>query len=207
MEPILQMRNLTTQIPTKRGVLTAVDDVSFSLQPGEIFGMVGESGSGKSMTCRSILQLVPSPGKITGGEVIYRGRDLLQLTPMVHERLEELQQAPELLEFFFKAPRPGAGGYDPALLVPKKTEPARAADMLRAVHAALNALDIWSPGVLEEALRTLCETLDVKPGPLFGAVRVAVSGRTVAPPLFDMLAALGRDEVLARVAVAAAALE
>ena len=74
MEPILQMRNLTTQIPTRRGVLTAVDDVSFSLQPGEIFGMVGESGSGKSMTCRSILQLVPSPGKITGGEVIYRGR-------------------------------------------------------------------------------------------------------------------------------------
>jgi glutamyl-tRNA synthetase len=46
----------------------------------------------------------------------------------------------------------------------------------------------------------------VKPGPLFGAVRVAVSGRTVAPPLFDMLAALGRDEVLARVAAAAAAL-
>ena len=81
MEPILQMRNLTTQIPTKRGVLTAVDDVSFSLQPGEIFGMVGESGSGKSMTCRSILQLVPSPGKITGGEVIYRGQDLLRLTP------------------------------------------------------------------------------------------------------------------------------
>jgi oligopeptide/dipeptide ABC transporter ATP-binding protein len=81
MEPILNVRNLTTQIPTKRGVLTAVDGVSFSLQPGEIFGMVGESGSGKSMTCRSILQLVPPPGKVTGGEVIYRGRDLLRLTP------------------------------------------------------------------------------------------------------------------------------
>ena len=79
--PSLEMRNLTTQIPTKRGVLTAVDDVSFSLQPGEIFGMVGESGSGKSMTCRSILQLVPSPGKVTSGEVIYRGRDLLRLSP------------------------------------------------------------------------------------------------------------------------------
>ena len=81
MEPILEIRNLTTQIPTKRGVLTAVDDVSFSLQPGEIFGMVGESGSGKSMTCRSVLQLVPAPGKITGGEVIYRGRDLLGWLP------------------------------------------------------------------------------------------------------------------------------
>jgi glutamyl-tRNA synthetase len=130
-----------------------------------------------------------------------------QLTPMVHERLEELQQAPELLEFFFRAPRPGEGGYDPAALTPKKTEPAQAANMLRAVHAALNDLEIWSPGALEEALRSLCESLGVKPGPLFGAVRVAVSGRTVAPPLFDMLAALGRDETLARVAVAAAALE
>jgi glutamyl-tRNA synthetase len=131
---------------------------------------------------------------------------LQQLTPMVHERLEELQQAPELLEFFFRAPRPGPGGYDPATLVPKKSEPAQAADMLRAVHAALNGLEIWSPGALEEALRALCESLEVKPGPLFGAVRVAVSGRTVAPPLFDMLAALGRDEALARVAAAAAAL-
>jgi oligopeptide/dipeptide ABC transporter ATP-binding protein len=79
VDPILEIRNLSTEIPTKRGVLTAVDNVSFSLQPGEIFGMVGESGSGKSMTCRSILQLVPSPGKVTQGEVIYRGRDLLRL--------------------------------------------------------------------------------------------------------------------------------
>jgi ABC-type dipeptide/oligopeptide/nickel transport system ATPase component len=63
MQPLLDVRNLTTQIPTKRGLLTAVDGVSFSLQSGEIFGMVGESGSGKSMTCRSVLQLVPSPGK------------------------------------------------------------------------------------------------------------------------------------------------
>ncbi len=130
-----------------------------------------------------------------------------QLTPMIHERLEELQQAPELLEFFFRTPRPGPDGYDPAMLVPKKTEPDQAADMLRAVHAALNALDVWSPGALEETLRGLCESLGVKPGQLFGAVRVAVSGRTVAPPLFDMLAALGREETLARVAVAAAALE
>jgi peptide/nickel transport system ATP-binding protein/oligopeptide transport system ATP-binding protein len=81
MEPILDVWNLTTEIPTKRGVLTAVDGVTFALQPGEIFGMVGESGSGKSMTCRSILQLVPSPGKVTGGEVHFAGRNLLALTP------------------------------------------------------------------------------------------------------------------------------
>lgn len=130
------------------------------------------------------------------------------LTPMVHERLEELQQAPELLDFFFRAPQPGAeGGYDPALLVPKKTEPAQVVDMLRAVHGVLNGLATWTPEALEATLRALGESLGVKPGPLFGAVRVAVSGRTVAPPLFDMLAALGREETLARVATAAAALE
>jgi oligopeptide/dipeptide ABC transporter ATP-binding protein len=81
MQPLLDVRNLTTQIPTKRGLLTAVDGVSFSLQSGEIFGMVGESGSGKSMTCRSVLQLVPSPGKVVGGEVLYRGSDLLKMAP------------------------------------------------------------------------------------------------------------------------------
>jgi glutamyl-tRNA synthetase len=131
-----------------------------------------------------------------------------RLTPMVHERLEELQQAPELLEFFFRAPRPGGeGGYDPATLIPKKLDAAQTVDLLRAAHGALNAVATWTPGALEEALRALSEALAVKPGPLFGAVRVAVSGRTVAPPLFDMLAALGRDESLARVAAAAAALE
>jgi len=129
-----------------------------------------------------------------------------QLTPMVHERLEELQQAPELLEFFFRAPPPGDGGYDPALLVPKKFTPAQAHDLLRAIHAALNMEQHWTPGTLEETLRALCASLDVKAGPLFGALRVAVSGRSVAPPLFEMLAALGRDEVLARIAVAAEAL-
>lgn len=129
------------------------------------------------------------------------------LTPLVHERLEELGQAPELLDFFFKDVRPGPEGYDPALLIPKKMDAAQTLDLLRAVHGALNAVDAWSPGALEEALRALGESIEVKPGPLFGAVRVAVSGRTVAPPLFDMLAALGRDRALARVAAAAAALE
>ncbi|HMQ31884.1 MAG TPA: glutamate--tRNA ligase [Chloroflexaceae bacterium] len=129
------------------------------------------------------------------------------LTPLVHERLEELGQAPELLDFFFREVRPGPEGYDPALLVPKKVEPAQAAAMLRAAHAALNATADWTAAPLEAALRALGEELQVKPGPLFGAVRVAVSGRTVAPPLFDMLAALGRDRALARVAAAAAALE
>lgn len=128
------------------------------------------------------------------------------LTPMIHERLEELGQAPELLEFFFREPRPGPEGYDPAALVPKKLDAVQTAAMLRAAHGVLNAQELWTSASLEVALRDLCERLDVKPGQLFGAVRVAVSGRNVAPPLFDMLFALGRERVLARLAIAAAAL-
>jgi len=77
---ILRIEHLTTEIPTKRGKLVAVDDISFELEAGKVFGVVGESGSGKSMTCRSILQLVPRPGKITQGHIFYQDRDLLQLS-------------------------------------------------------------------------------------------------------------------------------
>jgi oligopeptide/dipeptide ABC transporter ATP-binding protein len=57
-------------------VLTAVDNVSFSVDAGEIFGVVGESGSGKSMTCRSILGLLPPPGRVVGGTIRYAGREM-----------------------------------------------------------------------------------------------------------------------------------
>jgi peptide/nickel transport system ATP-binding protein/oligopeptide transport system ATP-binding protein len=85
MRPVLDVQEITTQIPTKRGLLTAVDNVSFSLRAGEIFGLVGESGSGKSMTCRSVLGLVPPPGKVTAGQVYYQpsggtSQNLLELS-------------------------------------------------------------------------------------------------------------------------------
>ncbi len=80
MTAILRIEHLSTEIPTKRGNLVAVDDISFELQEGEVFGVVGESGSGKSMTCRSILQLVPRPGKVTAGHIYYQDRDLLKFS-------------------------------------------------------------------------------------------------------------------------------
>ncbi|MEI6179917.1 MAG: glutamate--tRNA ligase [Chloroflexales bacterium] len=128
------------------------------------------------------------------------------LLPLVHERLEELGQAPELLDCFFTPVQPGPDGYDPALLIPKKLDAAQTVVFLRAAHATLTAQLDWSAEALEVCLRALGEELGVKPGPLFGTVRVAVSGRTVAPPLFAMLAALGRERSLARVAAATAAL-
>jgi glutamyl-tRNA synthetase len=125
-----------------------------------------------------------------------------QLIPLIHERLEELSEAPELLEFFFR----DVADADPRLLIPKKMDAAATADALRAAFAQLAALGAWSEGQLEEALRALAEELGLKPGQLFGAIRVAVTGRSVAPPLFATLAALGRERSLARIAAAARAL-
>ncbi|MBY4895907.1 ABC transporter ATP-binding protein [Cupriavidus sp. AU9028] len=79
-QPILQVRNLTTRFRTDRGVVTAVDRVSFDVAPGETLAIVGESGSGKSVTALSILGLIPRPaGSIDEGEILFDGKDLLKL--------------------------------------------------------------------------------------------------------------------------------
>ena len=79
-EIILKVNNLTTVFRSKSGSLKAVDDVSFSLRQGEIFGLVGESGSGKSATCRSIIGLIKDPpGRIVSGSVMYGEKNLLTL--------------------------------------------------------------------------------------------------------------------------------
>jgi oligopeptide transport system ATP-binding protein len=78
--PILRVRNLRTQFATHDGLVKAVDDVSFELYPGETLGIVGESGSGKSVTALSILRLVPEPGRIVGGEILFRNDDLMKMS-------------------------------------------------------------------------------------------------------------------------------
>ncbi|NRB28133.1 MAG: ABC transporter ATP-binding protein, partial [Roseibacillus sp.] len=77
--PLLDVRNLTTRFHTRTGVVHAVEGVSFSLETGQTIGIVGESGSGKSVTCYSLLGLIPQPpGKIHSGEAIFDGIDLLK---------------------------------------------------------------------------------------------------------------------------------
>ena len=77
--PLLDVRNLTTRFHTRNGVVHAVEDVSFTVDPGETLGIVGESGSGKSVTCYSLLGLIPRPpGRIEGGQAIFDGLDLLK---------------------------------------------------------------------------------------------------------------------------------
>ena len=76
--PLLELRDLTTIFPTRRGLVRAVDGMNFTLHEREKLGIVGESGSGKSVTLLSILRLVPKPGQIAGGEVYFQEERLLQ---------------------------------------------------------------------------------------------------------------------------------
>ncbi|SFZ86446.1 peptide/nickel transport system ATP-binding protein [Devosia enhydra] len=80
-EPLLSVRNLTVDFPTRRGILTAVDDVSFDIMPGEVLGVVGESGAGKSMTGNAVIGLIEPPGRISGGEIRLKGERIDNLSP------------------------------------------------------------------------------------------------------------------------------
>ena len=76
---ILEVENLSVQFPTRRGTLTAVDSISFSIAPGEVLGVVGESGAGKSMTGLAVIGLLEPPGRISAGQVRLEGRRIDRL--------------------------------------------------------------------------------------------------------------------------------
>jgi oligopeptide/dipeptide ABC transporter ATP-binding protein len=80
--PLLEVRNLQVSFHTRSGVYRAVNDVSFHVERGEVLGLVGESGSGKSVTCSTLLGLIPQPpGRIEGGSARFDGVDLLRCPP------------------------------------------------------------------------------------------------------------------------------
>jgi oligopeptide/dipeptide ABC transporter ATP-binding protein len=86
--PLLEIKNLSVDFHLRRGVLTAVRDLSLSISEGETFGIVGETGCGKSVTALSILRLVPTPpARIAQGELIFEGEDLLRKTPRDMEKI------------------------------------------------------------------------------------------------------------------------
>ena len=80
MSHLLEVLGLKTQFQTREGLVRAVDGVSFYLDRGELLGLVGESGCGKSITALSIMRLIAPPGKIVKGEILFEGRDLLELS-------------------------------------------------------------------------------------------------------------------------------
>ena len=75
---LLEVNHLKTEFKLKKGIVNAVDDISFSLDKGKILAIVGESGSGKSVTSLSIMRLLQEPGRIASGEILFNGEDLLK---------------------------------------------------------------------------------------------------------------------------------
>ena len=85
-EPVLEVRNLSIAFPVQHGDVNIVDNVSFSVRPGETMGLVGESGCGKSITSMAVMGLLPPTARITG-EIAFKGRDILAMTPAEHNAL------------------------------------------------------------------------------------------------------------------------
>ena len=73
-EALLRVERLRIEVPTRRGILVAVDDVSFAIAPGEVLGVVGESGAGKSLTGAAVIGLLEPPLRIAGGQILLDGR-------------------------------------------------------------------------------------------------------------------------------------
>ena len=126
--------------------------------------------------------------------------ELEALVPLVQERLPVLGAIGDLVNFLFADEVP----LDPALLVPKRWDLATALEGLRTARLAIESINPaeFQAEQLEAPLRALAETRGWKAGDLFMTIRVAVTGRSATPPLFQTLAALGRERVLARLAAA-----
>jgi glutamyl-tRNA synthetase len=131
--------------------------------------------------------------------------DLVALLPLIRERLPTLAAISELVDFLFIEQI----SVDPALLVPKRWDRATTLDALVAArHVIADAGAVsFEADELEKPLRDLAEERGWKAGDLFMAIRVAVTGRTATPPLFDTLVALGAERTLARLDAAVRALE
>ena len=136
---LLQIRELKTHFHTRDGVVRAVDGVNLSVRRGEVLGLVGESGCGKSVTSLSIMGLVPQPGKIEAGEVLFDGRNLLDMTRKEIEALRGehmsmiFQQPTSSLNPVYEVGVQIAEVYEIHKELEKKVGAERAVDMLRKV--------------------------------------------------------------------------
>ncbi len=124
-------------------------------------------------------------------------------TALLKDRIGRLDEAPELMAPFL---RDEVEPYDPALLVPKKTEPAAALAALEAVARMLRELDVSDEAAVEARLRALADELGLKAGQLFMPIRVAITGRTQSPGLFETMRVIGQERCEARIGQAIALL-
>jgi glutamyl-tRNA synthetase len=134
--------------------------------------------------------------------------DLLRMVPLLKERLTKLGDVAGLVGFVWEPDQVVASWYGPELLHPKKGGPAEARAALDGARDVLAAIDDadFSAELLEQRCRSAADEMGVKAGDFFTPIRVAVTGRTVSPPLFDSLELLGRDRSMARIELARAKL-
>jgi nondiscriminating glutamyl-tRNA synthetase len=130
----------------------------------------------------------------TGSQLASHPQRVREVAPIVQEKLRELSQFEEYAAFLF-----GPVIYDDEA-VGRVVDDPDAPRALESARAALEQVSQWNAASIEEALRGACDETGLKPRVLFGPVRVAISGRSVAPGLFESLALLGREETLARIA-------
>ena len=116
------------------------------------------------------------------------------LTPLIHERLKRLDEAPGLLDFFFT----DDVSPDPDELIQRRMDQESTITALTAALDLCRTVESFDPAPLESAYRALTAEIGLKAGQVFGTIRVAVTGRRVAPPLFDTMAAIGRERCAAR---------
>ncbi len=132
-DAILQVRDLTVSFATDLGVVRAADGVSFDLVPGKTLGLVGESGCGKTMTALSLIRLLPSPGRIEGGEIIIGGRNIVH---MDEGEIDEIRG--RRVAMIFQEPM---SALNPVFCVGDQI-----AEVLR-VHLATPKIEAWSAAV------------------------------------------------------------
>ena len=153
-----------------------------------------------------VMPFLGAAGLIAPGPFGAEHSDFARVRPAVallKDRIETLAQAPDLMAYFLL---PDLEAYDPALLVPKKMTREQALAALEAVAAILPEVDLDNEEAAEVRFRTLADELGLKAGNLFMPVRVAVTGRTQSPGLFETLRVIGAARVRARVADAVARL-
>jgi glutamyl-tRNA synthetase len=115
--------------------------------------------------------------------------------PLIQERARTLAEVAELTQFFFVEEL----DYAPNLLIGKNMSQSSAFKALETARERLEPLEAFDAESLEAVLRPLAEELELKTGQLFGALRIAVTGRTAAPPLFQTMAVLGKERCLRRI--------
>jgi glutamyl-tRNA synthetase len=123
---------------------------------------------------------------------------VLAITPLIQERMKTLADAVDLTDFFFHDDIT----YEPQTLVGKNMDVQTSLVALQRTRATLTDLVGFGVETLETALRALADELGLKVGQLFGIIRVATTGKKVAPPLFGTLAVLGRERTLTRLRLA-----